>query len=486
MIVLAVLLVAAWSFAGCDAAEEVLEEVTDMEWELDESQFEDQSGVDTPYNWDFLFAVKLSADQAELIDEGFDVDISLVEEAGIDLGEIDNQVIMAHVASVGDKPGLRYANKILIEGGKIVLDGQSIDKLGDSVGASGAGWYVSYHSRNAVGFVKGEVKDCDGQVPAADQLLVNLSDGPFFTYASAEDGSYALPSVNGKPAAVAFDAGDCAGTDSAPVTDPGSDPNGKDPGTEPNNDPLDDGTNIIDAGLVDLSQDGAPDGGEPATGTRFEFDGADGAAWASTGNCYQVLTDADDYGVMFPAGTDATSSVGFLSTGDPDSANLTSCTITRTFTVPATATKMLVAYDFISQEYEEWVGSAYNDIFTVIIQGEFDYVVHRTINGANYWVELTPAEGDIGWIGDSADAQYNPTNPPEGYSNGPGLFDGHLDWGTSDSNTPRGNNDDNLVYGRVAEYPVTGGATITVLITVSDVADAIYDSAGALDYVEFQ
>ena len=39
----------------------------------------------------------------------------------------------------------------------------------------------------------------------------------------------------------------------------------------------------------------------------------------------------------------------------------------------------------------------------------------------------------------------------------------------------------------MAEYPLPAGATtITVLITVSDVADAIYDSVAAIDYIEFQ
>jgi hypothetical protein len=453
-----------------------------MDWELSESQFEDASGVQTPYNWTFLFAVNLTDEQASLVDNEFSVDLGVLEDAGFELPEIEYQIIMAHVATVDNdpnKPGLRYANKILMDDNAIKLDGQSIEKLGDSVGASGPGWYVAYFSMDAVGFLKGTVTDCNGAVPQGDQVLVNATDGPFWTYASAADGSWALPSVNDKPAAVNFDAGDCSGQDSAPVTDPEDNPNEKDPGTEPPNDPLDDGTNIIDSGDTNLDEDGNPPPGEPSEGTRFEFD--DGAAaWDSTGTgqCFDVIAGDDSYGLLFPGGSDAAQAYGLLSTGWKETAGKQSCTVSRTFTVPEGATTMVVSYDFISQEYPEWVGSPYDDIFTVIIQGEYDYAVHRTINAENDWEDLSGDEGEIGWIEESPDAQYN--SPAY-------LFDGHLKWGGTDDNTPRGNNDDNMLYGRVAEYPLPAGVpTITVLITVSDVADAIYDSAGAIDYIEFK
>lgn len=463
---------ALWFVTGCeDAAEDALEEATGYDWELNEDEFNEETGAETPEDWQFMFAVNLDkAETAELLDQEFSVDLSLLEELGLDFADVTQQVIMAKAATTpGGDVGLRYANKILFKNSKMVLDGESIEKLGASVGSSGAGWYVAYLSLNAVGFVKGTVTDCDGNVPDVDNILVLASDGPFFTFA-ANDGTWALPSRNGKPAAVNFDAGDCAGSSESPVTDPAEDPNGKDPGSEPSNDPLEDDTNVIDDGETDL---GGEDGVDPpplGDEDNLDFETGDGSGWSSTGSCFGVYDG--NYGDLFPGGSEQY--YGFITSGGNNNA---SCTVTRTLTVPAGATKFVVSYNYISQEYIEWLNSAYNDIFTIIIQGETGYVVHRTINDVAFegaWDDLGMPIGDIA---SSDDATYN--------DNG-AIFDGQLAWGGSDAETPRGEGDTAGSAGRVAEYAVEEGATITVLITVSDVADQIYDSAAVIDYVQFQ
>ncbi|MDP8224168.1 MAG: choice-of-anchor L domain-containing protein [Candidatus Lernaella stagnicola] len=481
---------AIFALTGCDAAEDAaekaLEELTDYDWELTEEDFEDLSGVNTPFGWDFIFAVNLEdAELAEQIDGSFSVDISPLEDFGLDFGDFDNQIMIGKVAAKGDTGGngLRYANKILIDGGEIKLDGESIDVLGASVGSSGPGWYAAYHARNAVGFVKGMVTDCDGNAPPANTVLVLASKGPFFTFA-AGNGSWALPSVDGAPAAVNFDAGDCTGSDSAPVTD---EENPKDPEETPPQSQLEDGvnTNIVDAGETDLGNDDDPDPGAPSSGYYFEFDDED-TGWASTGDCFAQVTNAgDDYDYLFPAGADTDKSFGFISSGSPTAGGLQSCTVTRTFMVPDDTDTFVVSFDFLSQEYKEWVGSPYNDIFTVIIQGEYDYVVNRTVNGPNNW-EFISNGGVIGTIADSVDAGPNAADSTPGETNGGNAFDGHLKWNGENDNTPRGDGNDDNVNGYIAEYGVEPGATITVLITVSDVADAIYDSAGVIDYVGFE
>lgn len=487
-----ILALAVFTLAGCEgaeeAAEELLEEWTDYEWELGEGDFEDASGVDTPKNWRFLFAVDLQEQEhVDLIDEDFEVDISKLEDLGFDLGQIDWQVVFAKVGTTpnGDA-GLRYANKVLVSDGVIKLDGENLEKLGASVGSSGTGWYACYVATEPVGFLTGEVTDCDGNAPSGEKVLVIATDGPFFTYAAA-NGSWALPSLNGKPAMVNFDAGDCAGSDTGPVTDPEEDPNDKDPGTEPPNDPFtSDDTNVIYTGMTDLTdpnQDPGP--GQPGDADRFEFDDGE-ASWGNTGDCFAIYDDADAYDFLFPGGQDAGKYFAYIATGSPTAANLQSCTVTRTFQVPDGATEVAVAYDFISQEYEEWLGSAYNDIFTVLIQGETGYIIHRTINGEDYWDEIDAADADIGFIADSADAQYNPTSGSP-FSNGPYLYDGHLKWEGTPGDSPRGMGDDpDEAYG-LAVYPLPDGVpTVTILITVSDVADAIYDTAAILDYIEFR
>ena len=482
--------------AGCsDLAEDALEEATDFNWDLDN----EEANAPIPENWYFLFAVDLNEDQAKLIDQDFSVDVSLLADV-VDLNQFGLQIVFAKVDKTPNgSDGLRYANKVLVADEKIKLDGQSLDLLGPSIGSSGAGWYVCFAATEPVGFITGEVTDCDGNAPPDDTVLVTATDGPFFTFARSE-GSWALPSLNGKPAMVNFDAGDCAGATDAPVTDPEANPDPKDPGAEPDgenfddgtdNGPLpdgteDEGTNVVLTAKVNLSAF-QPEGGEPGDNELgiYEFD--DGvASWSNTGDCFNIYNDADDYAFLFPGGTDAGKYFAYISTGSPTQSGLQACTVMRTFTVPEGATKIVVSYDFVSQEYEEWLGSAYNDVLTIQIQGEVGYIEHRTINGDNYWEQLTPAQGDIGFIADSADAQYNPTNANP-YSNGPYLLDGHLKWG-SESQTPRGEDDGDDVYGRVAEYdlPANNPPTITVLMTVSDVADAIYDSVLAIDYIAFE
>lgn len=482
--------------AGCseDDAEEALEETTGYDWELTEEQFVDDQGVDTPFGWNFLFAVELLDGKEEMMDEDFEIDLSVLEELGFEMGDYENQIIFAHVASTGSGNGLRYANKMLFVEGVVKLDTEAIQAMGKSIGSSGEGWYVAYHSEEAVGYVTGSVLNCEGQAPAnASEILVLASDGPFFTFA-ATDGTYALPSLDGKPASVNFDAGDCTGSDTAAITE---EENGKDPTTSTDPDQLEDETLVVQAGETNLQFEGPEQPEDPPASEefdRYEFDDGEGS-WTFTQNCFGIIGGEEQtYNLLFPDGEDAGLFFGFLSTGGQDVSGLTTCTLSRTFNVPADATKMVVAYDFISQEYQEWTPSAYNDIFTVIIQGEYDYVVHRTVNAVEsegYWEQIPSASAQFGWIADSPDAQYNPTNPGDGvgngqFSQGAYMWDGHLKYTQVPANTGRGNDDNYEVTGQTAEYPVTGGQTITVLITVSDVADAIYDSAAAIDYIEFQ
>ena len=130
----------------------------------------------------------------------------------------------------------------------------------------------------------------------------------------------------------------------------------------------------------------------------------------------------------------------------------------------------------MSQEWEEWAYSAYNDIGTAIIQGEFDYAINRTVDNvatADDWADVALV---VAGVDSSADATFNGTGE---------VFDGHLKWGSGESNTPRGGPEDDYV-GTVATYPVTAGSTITLLITVSDVGDKIYDTAMTIDWMEFR
>jgi len=472
-------LLAVWVISGCGeaekAAEEALEEETGFAWELGEEDFVDKNGIQTPDNWQFLFAVDLDKDQAELLEEDFDVDLSIIEDLGFELPEIEFQIVFAKADTTpSGEPGLRYANKVLIQDGKITMDSESLELLGSSVGPTGAGWYACYLALESFGYIKGTVKDCDGNAPAQDDILVAASDGPFFTFA-ATDGSWALPSLGGKPATISFDAGDCSGSDSEPVTDTEDDPNGKEPGTEPPSDDFTDeqSTDVVDGGETNLGDEGNE---TPPAGDDLNLDFESGTTgWEGPADCFLAIPD--DYATLFPEGDQA--NYAFITTGGN---GRQSCTVTRTLMVPEGVSKLVVSYDYVSQEYAEWVNSAYNDMFTIILQGETSYLVNRTINDIaadGAWIDYGTA---IGNIVDSADATYNPPGPPDGL-----VFDGQINPDEiNGEDVPRGGNDDTKVYGRTAKYDVTPGATITIIITVADVADAIYDSAALIDYFAFE
>jgi hypothetical protein len=201
------------------------------------------------------------------------------------------------------------------------------------------------------------------------------------------------------------------------------------------------------------------------------------AGWDFSSGCwaegYGYATDA--YADLFPDGGYS----GYLFASSGGSGNQ-SCTLTTTVTVPSGLTSLEAGYNFASQEYSEWVGSAYNDIFTVIIQGAPDYLVNRTVNNIatdNDWMDIPAAAQTIANITDSSDADYNPTGR---------IFDGSLKYSSSASEDPRGTpSDENL--GKVSTVTLPDGmTTITIIVTVSDVGDAIYDSVGMIDHLCFK
>ena len=455
---------------GCeDAAEDALEDATGYDWDFGN----DEANAPDVDDWTFLFAVNLEKDsEAELLDNDFEVDLSLIKDL-VNLDGIDYQVVFAKVEEVDGSNMLRFANKVVIDGGKMKMDGEAKEKYGSSVGPAGTGWYACMFATKSFGFVHGSVTNCNAQNEPG--ILVTASDGPFFTH-TASDGTWAVPSLSNKPATVYFteEDGDCSGSTSDPVTDEDNPKDDNDGDTNPNNDPFDDpdNTDSVDAG--DDEMEPTDDSAESLE--VYDFEDQTFQGFSCTGSCAGISGDEVD--TFFP---DGESYYLYLTSGGDQNP---SCTCSATFQVPAGATELAISYDFMSQEWEEWAFSPYNDIFTAIIQGEYDYVINRTIDNValdDDWADISLSPGFIAT--GSPDAQYNPTST-DPHSTGPYNFDGHLRWGASASDTPRGS--DETPVGQVASYAVEAGSTITLLLTVSDVGDKIYDSAAVVDWVEFR
>lgn len=462
-----IILIAGCDEAAEDAAEKACADITGFE-----ACYLSADDIDAPEpkDWYFLIGFKMDDTQSLALDQDFEVDLSfaadfLPDEAG------DSMLGFAKIEALeGYGNRLRYANKLILDGTTLKLDSEAIELLGDSIGSSGAGVYAVYYAGKQNGYINGVVKDCAGDSKSG--ILATASDGPFFTF-TADDGSWALPTLSGKPATINFSDGeDCSGSTSDPSTEDGEENPKPEAGPEdtPPMDEMGDGTDVVDSGTDEMDPPG--DSEAPVDGECIALEGWDTSS-GCWGEAYGFATDA--YADLFPAG----GYDGYMYVSSGGSYNA-SCTVTTTVTVPSGMTVLEAGYNFASQEYLEWVGSAYNDIFTIIVQGAPDYLVNRTVNNiatSEDWMDIPSAAATIANIANSDDAAANGTGK---------VFDGSLKYESSDSSSPRGEPEADNV-GNVATVALPDGfTTITILITVSDVGDQIYDSVGLVDHLCFK
>jgi len=462
-----------WFFASCEEAEDAAEDIVDDG--LPEVVDENDLNVDTPEGWDFLFALQLSANEAEALDEDWSVSLELLEQVVGDIEAGDNQIICAKEVDLEDFGyRLQFSTKAIIDGDLFKVDPDT-ELLGGAAGGHGSGIYIFYHSEYSVGFITGTVEDCNGN--AKEGILVTATDSPFFTY-TISGGKWAMPVWNvnttnpgdaGNSVEINFNDGDCSGT-LAIGTALGD--NGKVEMEPYAHETMGDNSDVIVSDPMAMSVITPEREPDP---NNLDFETGDFSQWndvvTDSGGpypCAQVLSDA--YGTFFPNGSETY--YALLSTGGSNRATVT---LMRTVLVPENATTMEVSYDFISQEYAEWVGSGFNDIFSLKIKGAPDYVIYRTINNTaqeNLWEGLSDATAQgVGGIDGSSDASHNPSGK---------IYDGHI---KANARGPRITN----YFGQVSDYDISTyqGQEITLIITISDVGDKIYDSAVLIDYIKF-
>ena len=114
----------------------------------------------------------------------------------------------------------------------------------------------------------------------------------------------------------------------------------------------------------------------------------------------------------------------------------------QTFTIPSGKTTLEIDYNFLSDEFPEWVGSVYNDLFNIVIYSKVkgaELLVNETINGSAMTFSSTMFDGETGWKHVSLD---------------------------------------------VSAY-ADANEEITIEFLVSDVADTIFDSAAIIDNLHF-
>ncbi len=480
-----------------ETLEEILEELTGYNWSFSEGDI----GLSTPENWRFLFAVELSSSQSRLLDREWSIDFNAVGDElakvgrslsgeGLDQSKIDHQLLFAQIKEIGGQNHLRFANKLTYQNGLMAIDPEAPDLLGQSVGGHGPGWYVAYYSTKPFGFVTGRALPCaDADISSATVIATG---GAFFARPD-QDGAFALPTLQqdsanpfGKPSAVFIDAGACAAAHAFSMVDTRTFENPKcsqedapDPCAQPTSSFFPDDTAVAEPITMDLAENAAYPTSADADCQNCDFEAGNAAGWSSFGvggqegdpPCFGVQSAG--HGQLFPAGPE--SFYAFLTTGGT---GRRSCTAYRTLDVPEDASALAVSYDLATQEYPQWVGSAYTDVFTVAVTGAFSFAVNRTVNNLATGADFTSIPGearDIAGVNLSQDAAANA---------GGAVFDGHLRW-SDDGAVPRGGALDGGL-GKVASFPVTPGDRITLVLFVSDVADLYWDTAALIDYVRFE
>lgn len=149
------------------------------------------------------------------------------------------------------------------------------------------------------------------------------------------------------------------------------------------------------------------------------------------GSTFAVLSTGKTSDIAGSPGDFISTDFGAVGTGG-DTAILT-----LNFTIPATANCLSFDFEFLSEEYPEYVTSNFNDYFHALLNGvniSFDNVGNEITVNNNYFLGLTP----------------------------PNAFDGA---------TPR----------LTTTWDVTPGSNITLAFKIADVGDGIYDSAVFID-----
>jgi len=491
----------ALSAAGCadvkDAAEGAVNDAIDGA--IPDLVQEGDVGVTTPAGWDFLVAVDVGDPQAAAFDSEFSISLEAIENAIAATGApglpaVENQLVLAKVVDLGEPYGMRlqFSRKAAMVDGNLEVDNE-ID-LGTS-GDLGGGTYVFYHSRNRVGFFKGSVSDCDGN-PSNDALVVSPS-SPFVTY--TDGGRWAIPSITANPtnagegqaSQVFFEAEDCSGSilmgapeeEANPKT--ADVPEDEDVGEKPVEKQFSsDGTAVADAGEEEMKQKpeppppAEPDPEEPEAPTDAIIDFESGVLedvctmYSPTTDDYAYATIlTDHYDLFFPEAEEDREESHYLFLSSGGSGRKAS-TVYCALQVPEAATTIEVSYNFISQEYAEWVGSGFNDMFTVKVDGSPDSILSRTINNAGseqLWEDISAESASVGAIEQSNDAGYNATGR---------VFDGQLNPNARGAKIEESGSP--YATGDISKH---AGQEMILVLTVADAGDSIFDTAALVDYI---
>jgi murein DD-endopeptidase MepM/ murein hydrolase activator NlpD len=265
---------------------------------------------------------------------------------------------------------------------------------------------------NAVGYVKGIVKDESGQpVPGA---IISVNKLFIFTDQTDKNGKYLIPGIKGNVVITAIDPK--TGKIGAAAAGIGSK----------------DETITLDITLK------LPD--SPLNSNLINGSFEDGfAGWVTRGQA----TVVNNLGPINPVHG---SKMAQISTGEGSIGDISS-SIQQRFIIPNIATKISFDYEFVTDEYPEWVNTVYNDSFYVSV----------TVDGKTSQSDLVASVNDS--------QLHNIDNIPI-YEGQPPESVGHTGWQTK-------------------TIPVSGDTQDILVLTITDLGDNIFDTIVLIDNVRF-
>jgi hypothetical protein len=342
---------------------------------------------------------------------------------------------LVNLATVHDEAGQRFL-EIGIDVDEAPVPAKSLEP----------GIYGLFISQVPMGLVSGTVT-LDG-APTGDAIVVG-TEAPFLAVAD-DDGHFVLANVEGQAGIAGYHLPTGGrGELLFPLQAPGEvNPKTGEPAEIPGEAAPLPGLETLNLRGLTLAMSSTE---PPLAATNLDFEAGDFSEWLSGGNA-AVLDEATAQ--LFPETGERF--YAFLSTGSGSLGGIASYMV-RDFDIPAGRTKLKVEYNFVSQEYPSWVDTQFNDSFYILIGGDKVFLHKESVNNnAGKWKDFYTALGNVG----ESDASV--TNVLH-------LFGGE---------TGR----------REAEFDVArcSGQKTRLIFGVSDMGDAIYDTAALINRVWFE
>jgi len=325
---------------------------------------ENDLGATPPPNTTFLGGAAIDMGQNELMDNA---DISMPAPDGVPDGA---EVYLAKLVEYAGQTMFQMVDTAIVQNGIIVSQDPAFP------GVTTSGSYCFLLAQN-VGWVEGQVTNINSGI-AVPEAVVTISGGYWLDIAD-DSGYYSLPAWAGNFIVNAFDdqTGDF----------------GEKQGFMPN-----DGATVLIN--VEIGESSGPTQSTLVNG-NFE-DGLTGWVLSGAGSVVSSLGPISPYEGNYMA---------MISSGS-GAVGGSSSALEQSFTVPSDATTLTIHYNFISEEYPEFVGSQYNDVFNATLHTP-DGSIEIAFNSVNtaVWQSVSGIDfpggdstcGQTGWITESID-----------------------------------------------------------------------------------